>query len=806
MKKQILQLVSLLVILLIMSCAWRDKAIITIKVRADNLPHRGGVHIVGSKNMLGRWVKDHKPLSQQADSTWSIAIPVQIGDTLEFKITRGHWRSEAVDSAGVELPNFRVAARHDTTISLDVNYWADQFFGPTVISKRRFENKGWTIELAKNWKFHAGDDSTWAASDVDDSDWQPVQTHMRDRRGDRAPREREDQPDSTRRPRPQRPQWDGIGWFRLRVYVDSSIVFFPLSLHMRQNGASEIYLDGEKLYSFGKVSSIADFEKIYHERNPKPVIFTSPGEHVFAVRYSFHDTDRLIDIPLGRGFDMWLGHLENAITARTQLIRSFSFNQLVFAIIPLSFAVMHLLLFIFYPQNKNNLYYALSMFFFAIMAYTQFGYVFTTTTGAFLWLIVLELFSTVFAIAFGMFSVYATIYKKLPRLAFIPFIVLVLVVFAVLLFESIRNYFQIVLYGLLFISIVEMVRMTIKSSTSNKEWSWIISAGFTFTLLIFAYQSLLFLGILPPIGDQMVIWMYSIPVLAISLSIYISLNFSRTHKELKKQLDRVKQLSEEKLAQERRAKEEEIQKRILEADNARKTRELEEARKLQLSMLPKKVPQLPGLQIAVSMNTATEVGGDYYDFYSDRNGLLTIAIGDATGHGMKAGTMVAAIKSLFRAHSQSDYLHEILATWSQIIRQMNFGHLYMAMSVVRVEQNNVTIANAGMPPALWYHAGQKSVEEIVLKSMPLGGASKFRYRERTFAVEPGDTLLLMSDGFIELFNEQNDMYDDRAISTFQKIAHYTPQEIINALNHECQVWRGDRAQHDDITFVVVKFL
>lgn len=795
----------LLIILIVMSCAWRERAIITVKVRTNNLPPRADVFIVGGLNKLGRWGEEHKPLTRQTDSTWTITLPVQIGDTLEFKITGGRRHSEAVDSAGIELPNYQVVARHDTTISLEVNYWADQFLGPTVISKKRFENKGWTIELAKNWKFHAGDDSTWAAPDVDDSDWQPVQTHLRERRGDRAPRQREERPDSTRRPRPQRPQWDGIGWFRLRVYVDSSIVFFPLSLHMRQNGASEIYLNGEKLYTFGKVSSIADFEKIYYERNPKPVIFTRPGEHVLAVRYSFHDTERLIDIPLGRGFDMWLGHLENAITARTQLIRSFSFNQLVFAVFPLSFAIMHLLLYIFYPQNKNNLYYALSMFFFAVMAYTQFGYVFTTTTGAFLWLIVLELFSTVFAIAFGMFSVYATIYKKLPRVAFLPFIVLILIVLAVLLFEGMRAYFQIVLYGLLFISIVEMVRMTIKSRTSDKEWSWIISVGFTFTLIIFAYQSLLFLGIVPPIGDQWLIWMYSIPVLAISLSIYISLNFSRTHKELKKQLDRVKQLSEEKLVQERRAKDEEIRKRILEADNARKTKELEEARKLQLSMLPKKVPQLPGLQIAVSMNTATEVGGDYYDFFTDKNGVLSIAIGDATGHGMKAGTMVAAIKSLFSAHSRNDSLPKTLDTWSRIIRQMNFGRLYMAMLLVQIEKNRVTIANAGMPPILWYHAGQKAVEEIVLRGMPLGGSSKFRYRERTLVVESDDTLLLMSDGFIELFNEQNDMYDDRAISTYAKIAPRTPQEIINALNQECQAWRGDRPQHDDITFVVIKF-
>ena len=79
-------------------------------------------------------------------------------------------------------------------------------------------------------------------------------------------------------------------------------------------------------------------------------------------------------------------------------------------------------------------------------------------------------------------------------------------------------------------------------------------------------------------------------------------------------------------------------KKFLQLENNRKTKELDEARNLQLSMLPKVLPQVPNLDIAVYMKTATEVGGDYYDFNVGTDGTLTVAIGDATGHGMKAGT------------------------------------------------------------------------------------------------------------------------------------------------------------------------
>ncbi|MCK7523473.1 MAG: hypothetical protein MZV64_40370 [Ignavibacteriales bacterium] len=80
----------------------------------------------------------------------------------------------------------------------------------------------------------------------------------------------------------------------------------------------------------------------------------------------------------------------------------------------------------------------------------------------------------------------------------------------------------------------------------------------------------------------------------------------------------------------------------------RKSNELESARQIQLSMLPQALPEHPELEIAVTMQTASEIGGDYYDFHLAEDNTLTFAIGDATGHGAKAGAMVTAIKTLFQ--------------------------------------------------------------------------------------------------------------------------------------------------------------
>src|SRR5215475_4835971 len=122
----------------------------------------------------------------------------------------------------------------------------------------------------------------------------------------------------------------------------------------------------------------------------------------------------------------------------------------------------------------------------------------------------------------------------------------------------------------------------------------------------------------------------------------------------------------------------------LEAENEQRARELEEARQLQLSMLPKSVPQLPHLEIAAYMKTASEVGGDYYDFHLAEDGTLTVAVGDATGHGLRAGTMVSSVKSLFVSHAGDPDIPRILERLSRTLKQMNLHGLFMAMTMAKI--------------------------------------------------------------------------------------------------------------------------
>jgi serine phosphatase RsbU (regulator of sigma subunit) len=272
--------------------------------------------------------------------------------------------------------------------------------------------------------------------------------------------------------------------------------------------------------------------------------------------------------------------------------------------------------------------------------------------------------------------------------------------------------------------------------------------------------------------------------LMLCMSVYLARDFALTNKKVTEQ---------------------EIQHRILEAENARQSKELEEARQLQISMLPKVVPELPHLKIAVHMKTATEVGGDYYDFHVGDDGVLTIAVGDATGHGARAGMMVMIAKSLFHQLSEKKNLCDIFEECTQSIKLLHLDRLYMAMLLVRISDHRMVAAIAGMPPIAIYRSGSRTVDQVILKGMPLGGFSRFPYRQEELDLVSGDAVVLMSDGLPETFNKDREMLEySRLCEVLQLHGDLSPNEIVHHLIEAGEKWSRGTPQHDDITLVVVK--
>jgi PAS domain S-box-containing protein len=244
---------------------------------------------------------------------------------------------------------------------------------------------------------------------------------------------------------------------------------------------------------------------------------------------------------------------------------------------------------------------------------------------------------------------------------------------------------------------------------------------------------------------------------------------------------------------------------IIEKDNLRKTAELEEAKALQLSMLPQSPPLLDNIEMAMYMKTCTEVGGDYYDYKMDEDGRITIAIGDATGHGLKAGIVVATVKSYFQTLANQYDAVELLEQISLGIRNLQIRSMYMGLTIIKIDDRNITIASSGMPPVYLFKQSLQEMQVISLKGLFLGSEVHRPYNHVDLRFEEGDTLLVMSDGLPELFNKDRHQLDyDRVVERYTASVSLSAAGIITSLNKLAEEWVDGKSNEDDITLVVIK--
>ncbi|HET8772758.1 MAG TPA: SpoIIE family protein phosphatase, partial [Thermoanaerobaculia bacterium] len=258
------------------------------------------------------------------------------------------------------------------------------------------------------------------------------------------------------------------------------------------------------------------------------------------------------------------------------------------------------------------------------------------------------------------------------------------------------------------------------------------------------------------------------------------------------------------LEQERARKEQELQQRLMSVEFERKTVELEDARRFQLSMLPKELPRHDAYDVAVYTRTATEVGGDYYDFHL-ADDVLAVTIGDATGHGAKAGTMVTVVKTLFAGYGAATTPAEFLSDAAEKIKRMDLGRMAMALSLGSFDRRTLTLSSAGMPPVFLHRAAQASVEELALSATPLGTLGT-KYEQVSTDLAAGDTVLFLSDGFPELMNDAGHQLGyAAALDAFAEAAKgESAAAVIESLATFSKRWHGDAPPNDDVTFVVVR--
>jgi serine phosphatase RsbU (regulator of sigma subunit) len=236
-------------------------------------------------------------------------------------------------------------------------------------------------------------------------------------------------------------------------------------------------------------------------------------------------------------------------------------------------------------------------------------------------------------------------------------------------------------------------------------------------------------------------------------------------------------------------------------------REMEIARDIQKRILPKQIPELKGWQISAHWEPAMAVGGDFYDFLPHPDGRLGLLIADVTGKGVSAALVMATTCSVLRAVSEAG-----VSPGAVLQRVNGLLHPYMPRNMfvtcfyglLDPSTGVFHYANAGHNLPLISNAGY--VQELHARGMPLGLMPEMVYEEKEARLQPGDGLLLYTDGIVEAHNPDRDMFGMPRLRDCLAEISCNSETIDTLLAHLAAFTGPEWEQEDDVTFVVLACL
>jgi serine phosphatase RsbU (regulator of sigma subunit) len=234
--------------------------------------------------------------------------------------------------------------------------------------------------------------------------------------------------------------------------------------------------------------------------------------------------------------------------------------------------------------------------------------------------------------------------------------------------------------------------------------------------------------------------------------------------------------------------------------------ELELARELQAGLLPKTIPQPDGFEIDAFNHIANTVGGDVYDFTILPDGRTAVLFGDASGHGMAAGLIMAVAHAAFRTQLEVDPSPAAMAAtlnrilWRTGSRRSFFAGVYLLLE----PDGRFEAFVAGHPPILLVRQGG-AIEPVGTGAYPLGVKINYSYQTVTGMIRPGEVLAFHSDGLSEARNEAGEEFGDERIANLCGwFGAGKASELVAALVSH---WRrfSERVQvEDDVSIAVIR--
>jgi len=248
----------------------------------------------------------------------------------------------------------------------------------------------------------------------------------------------------------------------------------------------------------------------------------------------------------------------------------------------------------------------------------------------------------------------------------------------------------------------------------------------------------------------------------------------------------------------------------IEAQKEAAERELQDARQMQMSLMPQKAPPVEGVEIAGKCIPANTVGGDFFDYLSTMDGKIVIALADVSGKGLKSAmNAVLANGMLHEVAKLESSCGKILSTLNTDLYPRMEKHMFTALGLAIIEQDSKTLswASAGQPEPIVKQAEQV-FEFTSDNELPLGMMQNRTYPERELKLQEGSIVIFYTDGIIEAENKAEEMYGTERLK--QVITHMSStmnaEEVIKAILEDVSDFVEDTEQYDDMTVVVVKKL
>lgn len=695
--------------------------------------------------------------------------------------------------------------------------------------------------IQNNWYYHSGDNMQWANPTLNDSSWQKISIKLN----------LDSVPDTL---------FTGIGWFRNHFTLRSDYINKVVGIQLNHNGASEIYLDGKLITSFGIVSVNKDQEEACIPKIPVMFSINDTQIHVLAIRYSNTSANDYYKAYNEEKAGIELNFIKNLDETFSKQL----YTQLFLSVLVLLFgffitlSIVHFLLFLFYRKQKQNLYYSIFVFFFSLMIISPYVLINASDPSVFLKIEYYYIIPTIFLLPSIVAFLYSLFKPPHVKLLFTIEIVLALICWISIYFSGLESLQGSILFAFILFTAIESVRTIIVAVIQKKSGASIIGAG---VIVFFLFIVTLLISVVIEYGFNinledkhalfsvvlMVLCIISIPL---SMSIYLAREFALTNKNLLDKLDEVENLSEKSIAQEKekqiilasqkenleiqvkeRTLEISSQKHEIEEKNKEITDSINYAQKIQHTLMASDKLLDDNLKQTetnkdyfILYKPKDIVSGDFYWAYKpEQENSFIITTSDCTGHGVPGAFMsllcISYLNEVVKEQRVTKPNHIFNLVRDKIVSNFKTNEnaerkdgMDAVICKINYDTNSLEYAAANNPIVILEPCDNNTYNFIELKAdkMPVGVTHDGIYKPFTggeYKLKPGSLIYTFTDGYADQFGGEKGkkfMYKQMR-ELFVEIATLPLKEQHDKLNDTIEKWKSGTEQVDDILIIGIRF-